>query len=60
MIVEGNVEDMTDEDLVSDVAALVTITRNNYIKRVSPRVYRTQQRGGKGVIGQNVKEEDRD
>ena len=58
MIVEGNVEDITDEDLVSDVAALVTITRNNYIKRVSPRVYKTQARGGKGVIGQNMKEED--
>ena len=58
LIVEGNVEDLTDEDLVSDVAALVTITRNNYIKRVSPRAYRTQERGGKGVIGQNVKEED--
>ncbi|MCD6356720.1 MAG: DNA gyrase subunit A [Anaerolineaceae bacterium] len=58
LIVEGNAEDLTDEDLVSDVAALVTITRNNYIKRVSPRVYRTQHRGGKGVIGQNVKDED--
>jgi DNA gyrase subunit A len=58
LIVEGNAEDLTDEDLVSDVAALVTITRNNYIKRVSPQVYRTQKRGGKGVIGQNVKDED--
>ena len=58
LIVKGNAEDLTDEDLVSDVAALVTITRNNYIKRVSPRVYRTQKRGGKGVIGQNVKDED--
>ena len=58
LIVVGNAENLTDEDLVSDVAALVTITRNNYIKRVSPRVYRTQKRGGKGVIGQNVKDED--
>lgn len=58
LIVKGNAEDLTDEDLVSDVAALVTITRNNYIKRVSPRVYRIQKRGGKGVIGQNVKDED--
>ena len=58
LIVEGNAEDLTDEDLVSDVSALVTITRSNYIKRVSPRVYRTQKRGGKGVIGQNVKDED--
>ena len=58
LIAEGSVEDLTEEDLVSDAAALVTITRNGYIKRVSPRVYRTQNRGGKGVIGQYVKEED--
>ena len=58
LITEGSVEDLTDEDLVTDTAALVTITRNGYIKRVSPRVYRTQNRGGKGVIGQSVKDED--
>jgi len=58
LIVEGDPDSITEEDLVSDVAALVTITRNNYIKRVSPRVYRTQNRGGKGVIGQNMKDED--
>lgn len=58
LIAEGSVEDLTEEDLVSDAAALVTITRNGYIKRVSPRVYRTQNRGGKGVIGQSVKDQD--
>jgi DNA gyrase subunit A len=58
LISEGSVEDLTEEDLVSDVAALVTITRNGYIKRTQPGYYRTQGRGGKGVIGQAVKDED--
>jgi len=58
MISGGNVEDLAEEDLVSDVAALVTITRNGYIKRTQPGVYKTQGRGGKGVIGQSIKDED--
>lgn len=58
LISDANIENLTEEDLVSDEAALVTITRNGYIKRVSPRIYRTQGRGGKGVIGQSVKDED--
>jgi len=58
LISDTDVENLSDEDLVADEAALITLTRNGYIKRVSPRVYRTQGRGGKGVIGQSVKEED--
>ena len=58
LIAGGNLEDLNEEDLVSDVAALVTITRNGYIKRTQPGNYRTQARGGKGVIGQAVKDED--
>jgi DNA gyrase subunit A len=58
LISETSFENLSDEDLVADEAALVTITRNGYIKRVSPRVYKTQGRGGKGVIGQSVKNED--
>ena len=58
LISDGNIENLSEEDLVSDVAALVTITRNGYIKRTQPGVYKTQARGGKGVIGQSVKDED--
>ena len=58
LVLEGDVEDITEEDLVSDVPTLVTITRAGYIKRVSPKAYRIQARGGKGVIGQTMKEED--
>ena len=53
-----SIENLNEEDLVSDEAALITITRNGYIKRVSPKIYKTQGRGGKGVIGQAVKNED--
>ena len=58
LITDGGVEDLTEEDLVSDVPALVSITNRGYIKRVSPKVYRTQARGGRGVIGQGMKDED--
>lgn len=58
LISDTNIEDLSEEDFVSDVAALVTITRNGYIKRTQPGVYKTQARGGKGVIGQSVKDED--
>jgi DNA gyrase subunit A len=58
LISDGGAEDLTEEDMVSDVPALVTITNRGYIKRVSPDVYRTQARGGRGVIGQGMKDED--
>jgi DNA gyrase subunit A len=58
LISDGGAEDLTEEDMVSDVPALVTITNRGYIKRVSPEVYRTQARGGRGVIGQGMKDED--
>lgn len=46
------------EDLIPDEQVIVTLTRGSYIKRVSVETYRSQGRGGKGVIGMNTKEED--
>ena len=51
-------QDFNEEDFVSDVPLLVTITRQGYIKAVPPRSYKIQGRGGRGVMGQAVKEED--
>jgi len=45
-------ESFREEDLVPDEAVLVTITQKGYIKRVSANLYRTQMRGGRGVMGQ--------
>ncbi len=46
------------EDLIADEDVIVTITRSGYIKRVKSSVYKTQGRGGKGVIGAKPKEGD--
>jgi DNA gyrase subunit A len=51
-------EEFKEEDLVADESILISITQRGYIKRVSAGVYRTQTRGGRGVTGQAVKEED--
>lgn len=50
--------DFTQEDLVPDEAAVVTLTRGGYIKRMPITAYHAQGRGGKGVIGMTTKEED--
>jgi DNA gyrase subunit A len=51
-------EDLSDEDLVADEPVLITLTTRGYIKRVSTHHYRTQNRGGRGVTGQGMREED--
>jgi DNA gyrase subunit A len=51
-------EDLNAEDLVADEPMLVTLTARGYIKRVSTKQYRTQNRGGRGVTGQGMREED--
>jgi DNA gyrase subunit A len=53
-----DVEDLNAEDLVADEPVLITLTSRGYIKRVSTNQYRTQNRGGRGVMGQGMREED--
>ena len=45
-------------DLIPDVPMLISITAQNYIKRLPLETYRAQHRGGRGVIGMATKEED--
>ncbi|MEN6343072.1 MAG: DNA gyrase subunit A [Methanospirillum sp.] len=46
------------EDLIEDRPMLISITAQNYIKRLPLETYRAQHRGGRGVIGMATKEED--
>lgn len=46
------------EDLIPEEQAMVIITKSGYVKRLPPDTYKTQGRGGKGVIGITTKEED--
>ena len=51
-------EELKEEDLITDESVLITFTRKGYIKRVAARLYRSQGRGGRGVSGQTIREED--
>jgi len=56
-IVEGEITvDM--EDLIPEQDVIITITDSGYIKRIPCETYRTQHRGGKGLVGMKTKEED--
>lgn len=58
-LVKGGVEKFKEEDLIPNESTVIILTRDNYIKRLSPKGFRTQIRGGKGVTGLSIKEEDR-
>ncbi|MFA6389978.1 MAG: DNA gyrase C-terminal beta-propeller domain-containing protein, partial [Patescibacteria group bacterium] len=57
-IVAGDIKEFKMEDLVPDEEAVVMMTRDGYIKRMAPDTFKSQARGGKGVIGLTTKEED--
>jgi DNA gyrase subunit A len=53
--VEGEVN---IEDLIADEPCVVTLSQRGYIKRVPLSIYREQRRGGKGITGASIKNED--
>ena len=56
-IVEGEIG-IEMEDLIPEQEVVITITETGYIKRIPTETYKTQHRGGKGLIGMKTKEED--
>jgi DNA gyrase subunit A len=57
-IVIGESSDFEDEDLIADEETLVSITHTGYIKRSDPSQFRSQHRGGRGIRGVTMGEED--
>lgn len=57
-IVEHGIKNFRIEDVIPDTPTVVMITRSGYIKRLPPDTFKAQARGGKGVSGQTLKEED--
>lgn len=51
-------EELTEEDYITDEEMVITVTYSGYIKRLPLNTYRSQKRGGKGVIGTGTKAED--
>jgi DNA gyrase subunit A len=50
--------DVSDEDLIAREDVVVTITETGYAKRTKTDLYRSQKRGGKGVQGAGLKQDD--
>ena len=46
------------EDLIDDEELIVTLTRGGYVKSTSPKEFRLQARGGRGVTGASLKDDD--
>jgi DNA gyrase subunit A len=51
-------EELELEDLIAEEDMVIAITRSGYIKRLPITAYREQRRGGKGVMGMELKDED--
>lgn len=54
----GEVLSLEDEDLIEEEEIVITLTNNGYIKRVANTEFRAQRRGGRGVQGMGVHDED--
>lgn len=51
-------DSILDEDLIPREEVIITITHTGYIKRLPANTYRSQKRGGRGVVGMDTKSED--
>lgn len=57
-VIKGGVKEINAEDLIPEKENILVVTAGGYVKRTDPSEYRTQRRGGTGVIDLDVKEED--
>ncbi len=57
-VVVGGLKEFKEEDLVPEEETVITLSAGGYIKRSNPGDFKVQKRGGKGIIGGDVGEED--
>lgn len=57
-VIEDAGDEIEDEDLIAQEDVIISLTNTGYIKRIDLDEYRVQKRGGKGLKGSGVKEED--
>ncbi|GAH68487.1 unnamed protein product, partial [marine sediment metagenome] len=58
-LITENIEEFKEEDLIPKQEAVILLTHDGYIKRMLPTAFRAQERGGRGLIGFDLREEDR-
>ncbi|WVX81507.1 DNA gyrase subunit A [Niallia oryzisoli] len=57
-IAAGGIEEIEDEDLIPRENIVITLTHNDYIKRLPVSTYRSQKRGGRGIQGMGTNDDD--
>jgi len=57
-VVPGAIGEFKEIDLIPEEDVIITLSQSGYIKRVTADTYKAQKRGGKGLIGSEVNEED--
>ncbi len=57
-VYKGKVGEFSEEDLIPNEPTVITMTETGYIKRQSMNSFQVQHRGGKGITGMKMKEED--
>jgi DNA gyrase subunit A len=50
-VIDQKVGEISEEDLIPAEETIITLTRGGYIKRTDPKEFRSQKRGGKGILG---------
>jgi len=58
-ITASAIGEFKEEDLIPEEECIVSLTQGGYIKRLNPKTYKAQKRGGKGMMGMVVREEDK-
>ncbi len=56
--IEASVQDFDSEDLIPEEEQVITLSREGYIKRLPIDTFKAQNRGGKGIVGAGLKDED--
>jgi DNA gyrase subunit A len=57
-LLQRGIDEIKEEDTIPEEDTIITLTQKSYIKRIDPETYKTQNRGGKGIIGAETGEED--
>ncbi len=58
VIHDAELADQTDESFIPNEEVIITLSQKGYVKRVPSDTFRTQHRGGKGVVGMRTREDD--
>ena len=58
VIHDAELADQTDESFIPHEDSIITLSQKGYVKRVPSDTFRTQHRGGKGVVGMRTREDD--